>query len=98
LKHRALPPGFDEFAQALKETNTAKAWSTNPALIKAMEKPGKISTCTPKPVHDSEFQEASLGQSFYETPRRMTPDYVKKASKKTSNEVIQWLHLPGLPE
>jgi hypothetical protein len=24
LKHRELPPGFDEFAQALKDTNTAK--------------------------------------------------------------------------
>jgi hypothetical protein len=34
--HRALPPGFDEFAQALKETNTAKTWLTNPAVIKAM--------------------------------------------------------------
>jgi SOS-response transcriptional repressor LexA len=44
LKNREVPPGFDEFAQALKETNTAKAWLTNPALLKAMEKPGKIST------------------------------------------------------
>jgi hypothetical protein len=94
LKHRELPPGFDEFAQALKETNTAKAWLTNPALIKAMEKPGKIST--PKPVDESGFQEASLDQSFYETPKRMTPDYVKRASKKTSDEVKRWLHLPGL--
>jgi hypothetical protein len=51
LRHRELPPGFDEFAQALKEINTAKAWLTNPALIKAMEKPGKIST--PKPVDES---------------------------------------------
>jgi hypothetical protein len=41
MKHRKLLPGFDEFAQALKETNTAKAWSTNLALIKAMEKPGR---------------------------------------------------------
>jgi hypothetical protein len=38
LKHRELPPGFDEFGQALKETNTAKTWLTNPALIKTMEK------------------------------------------------------------
>jgi hypothetical protein len=44
IKHQELLPGFDEFAQALKETNTAKAWLTNLALIKAMEKPGKIST------------------------------------------------------
>jgi hypothetical protein len=76
LKHRELPPGFDEFAQALKETNTTKAWLTNPTLIKAMEKPWKISK--PKPVYESGFQEASL----YETPRRMTSDYVKIASKK----------------
>jgi hypothetical protein len=91
--HRALPPGFDEFAQALKETNTAKTWLSNPALIKAMEKPGKIST--PKPVDESGFDEVSaLDQSLYETPKRMTPEYVKKASKKTSDEVKRWFHLP----
>jgi SOS-response transcriptional repressor LexA len=100
LKHSALPPGFDEFAQALKETNKAKTWLTNPALIKAMEKQGKIST--PKPVDESGFQEASLDQSFYETtrrtPRRMTPDYVKRASKKSSENLKRWLHLPDHPE
>jgi hypothetical protein len=94
LKHRELPPEFDEFAQALKETNTAKTWLTNPALINAMEKPGKIST--PKPVDESGFQEASLDKSFYETPRRMTRKYVKEASKKTSDEVKQWFNLSGL--
>jgi hypothetical protein len=93
LKHRELPPRFDEFAQALKETNMAKTWLTNPALIKAMEKPGKIST--PKPVDESGFQEVSLDQSFYETPRRMTPKYVKEASKKTLDEVKRWFNLPG---
>jgi hypothetical protein len=72
-----LPPGFDEFAQALKETNAAKAWLTNPALLKAMEKPGKIST--PKPIDESGFQEASLDHSFYETPRRMTLKQARKA-------------------
>jgi hypothetical protein len=98
LKHRELPPppGFDEFAQALKETNAAKSWLTNRALIKAMEKPEKIST--PKPVDESGFHESSLDQSFYETLRRMTPDYVKRASKKTSDEVKRWLQLPGHPE
>jgi hypothetical protein len=96
LKHRELSQGFDEFAQTLEETNKAKAWLTNPALIKAMEKPGKI--CTPRPVDESGFKEVSLDQSFYETPRCMTPDYVKRASKKTSDEVKRWLHLPGLPE
>jgi hypothetical protein len=94
LKHRELPSGFDEFAQALKETNTAKAWLTNPALIRAMEKPGKIST--PKPVDESGFQEASMDQSFYETPRRMTPKYVKDVGKKNSDEIKRWSNLPGL--
>jgi hypothetical protein len=93
LKHRELPPGFDEFAQALKETNTAKAWLINPALIKAMEKPGKIST--PKPVDESGFQEASLDESFFGTPKRMTPKQARKA-KKTSDEVKPWFSLPGL--
>jgi hypothetical protein len=77
LKHRELPPGFDEFAQALKETNTAKAWLTKPTLIKAMEKPGKISM--PKPVDESGFQEASLDESFFGTPKRMTPKQARKA-------------------
>jgi hypothetical protein len=93
LKHRELPPGFNEFAQALKETNTAKSWLTNPALIKAMEKPGKIST--PKPVDESGFQEASLDESFFGTPRRMTPKLVRKA-KKASDSPKPWFSLPGL--
>jgi hypothetical protein len=93
LKHRELPPGFNEFAQALKETNAAKTWLTNPALIKAMEKPGKI--ITPKPVDESGFQEASLNESFYETPRRMTPKQARKA-KKASDEPKPWFSLPGL--
>jgi hypothetical protein len=88
LKHRELLPGFDEFSQALKETNTAKTWLRNPALIKAMEKPGKISS--PKPVDEGGFQEASLDLLFYETPRRMTHKYMKEASKKTSDEVKRW--------
>jgi hypothetical protein len=109
LKHRELPPGFDEFAQALKETNTAKTWLTNPALIKAMEKPGKIST--PKPVDESGFDEVSaLDQSLYETPTRLTPKQARaeaaldesffgtpkqtRKAKKTSN--LPWLTLPGL--
>ena len=111
LRHRELPPGFDEFAQALKETNTAKTWLTNPALIKAMEKPGKIST--PKPVDESGFQEASLDQSFYETPTRLTPKQARaeasldesffgtpKAPKQTRKAKkasnLPWLTLPGL--
>jgi hypothetical protein len=34
LKHRELQPGLDKSVQALKETNTAKAWLTNSALKK----------------------------------------------------------------
>jgi hypothetical protein len=94
LRNREVPPGFDEFAQALKETNTAKTWLTNPAVIKAMEKPGKIST--PKPVDESGFQEPSLDQSFYETPKRTTPKYVKDARKKTLKDMKPWISLPGL--
>ena len=33
----------------------------------------------PKPVDESGFQEASLDQSFYETPRRLTPKEARKA-------------------
>ena len=112
MKHRELPPGFDEFAQALKETNTAKTWLTNPAVIKAMEKPGKIST--PKPVDESGFDEVStLDQSFYETPTRLTPKQARaeasldesffgtpKAPKQTRKAKkasnLPWLTLPGL--
>jgi hypothetical protein len=101
LKHGELPPGFDEFAQALKETNTAKAWLTNPPLIKAMEKPGKISTTKPvkisttKPVDESGFQEASLDELFFGTPKRMTPKQARKA-KKTSDEAKPCFSLPSL--
>jgi hypothetical protein len=77
----------------LKETNTAKAWLTNPALIKAMEKLGKISTL--KPVDESGFQEASLDESFFGTPKSMTPKQARKA-KKASDEPRPWFSLPGL--
>ena len=59
-----------------------------------MEKPGKIST--PKPVDESGFQEAYLDQSFYETPKRMTPKYVEDARKKTLKDMKPWFSLPGL--
>jgi hypothetical protein len=78
----------------LKETNMAKTWLTNPALIKAMEKSGKVST--PKPVDESGFQGASLDQSFYETPKRMTPKYVEDVRKKTLNDMKPWFNLPGI--
>ena len=98
LKHRELPAGFDQFAQALKETNLPKAYVTNRDVIKAMEKPGKIST--PKPVDESGFQEAStLDQSLYETPRRasprhLIPEHIREAGRKTAGEITQWFHLP----
>lgn len=38
------PIGIDEFAQALKETNVPTDYLQNPNIIKAMQKPGKIST------------------------------------------------------
>jgi hypothetical protein len=58
-----------------------------------MEKPGKIST--PKPVDESGFQETSLDESFFGTPKRMTPKQARKA-KKTSDEPKSWFSLPGL--
>jgi hypothetical protein len=42
-----------------------------------MEKPMKIST--PKPVDESGFQEPSLDQSFYETPKCLTLKQARKA-------------------
>ena len=100
LKHREAPAGLHEFAQALKETNAPKQYVSSQAVIKAMDKPGKIST--PHPVDESGFQEASnLDESFYETPRRITPirdiitpKRIRDAGKKTSREIAGWLSLP----
>lgn len=90
----ASPIGTDEFAQALKETKVPKDYIQNPNIIKAMEKPGKIST--PRPMlteydddddyDDTGFQEASRfstpqGSSFALTPKR---------TKKTKNAILDW--------
>lgn len=42
------PIGTDRFAQALKEINVPTDYLPNPDIIKAMQRPGKIST--PKPI------------------------------------------------
>lgn len=76
-------PGSDEFAQALKETKVPRDYLVNPNVIKAMERPGKISTPrTPRALaplkeyddedDDTGFQDASsiTPSSTFMTPKR----------------------------
>lgn len=61
------PVCYNEFAKALKETNIPRNYVLNPNVIKAMDRPGKIST--PRPLlavkefdyddDDTGFQDAS---------------------------------------
>ena len=75
-KHHPQPAGLAQFAQALKEVNTPNEYVQNPDVIKAMQKPGNIST--PKGLNDYDqddtgFHDASsltpIGESYLETPR-----------------------------
>ena len=75
-KNHPQPAGILEFAQALKEVNTPHDYVQNPEVIKAMNRPGNIST--PKGLNvddqdDTGFHDASyftpIRESFLETPR-----------------------------
>ena len=75
-KNHPQPAGLSQFAQALKEIGTPHEHVQNPDVIKAMQKPGNIST--PKSLNDDDhddtgFHDASsltpIGESYLETPR-----------------------------
>ena len=103
-KSRPKPAGMMEFAQGLKENFTPHDYVGNPEVIKAMQKPGKIST--PKGLGDDSdqddtgFMEASsltpIKESFLETPTSKR----KKSSRKHldpslfSSEIKKWSSLP----
>lgn len=93
------PIGIDEFAQALKETNVPTDYLQNPNIIKAMQKPGKIST--PKPLQDEKddnddnyddtgFQEASLFTRPQASPFFMTPKVSKTGKNKGNAQILNW--------
>ena len=88
-KNHPQPAGILEFAQALKEVNTPYDYVQNPEVIKAMNRPGNIST--PKGLNvddqdDTGFHDASyftpIRESFLETPKP------NKQSKKGSYDRI----------
>ena len=97
LRHREPPAGLEQFAQALKETHAPKGYVTNRDVIKAMDKPGKISTPRPLEEEESGFQELTgFDHSFYETPQRMvTPKPIRDAGRKTARDIGKWLNLPS---
>lgn len=85
------PAGTNEFAQALKETNVPKDYVQNPNIIKAMEKPGKIST--PRPMlteydddDDTGFQDASS----FNTPQGSSFALTPKTTKRAKNAILDW--------
>ena len=71
LKNRPVPKGLDEFAQALKETRTPMVYLQNRDLIKAMQKPGKIST--PKGALSDEDEEEESGFHDASSSSFLTP-------------------------
>ena len=94
-KHHPQPAGLAQFAQALKEVNTANEFVQNLEVIKAMLVPSKIST--PKSVGDDDdqddtgFHDASsltpIRDSFLETPK------ISKQRKKISSDI--WKSIKG---
>lgn len=90
------PIGIDEFAQALKETNVPTDYLQNPNIIKAMQKPEKIST--PKPLQDEKddndddtgFQEAFTFTTPQASPFFMTPKVSKTVKKRGNAQILNW--------
>ena len=95
LKSQPQPTGMMEFARDLKETNAPQGFVQNPNVIKAMNRPGNIST--PKGLDDAYdddqddtgFHDASsltpIEESFLETPKP------NKQSKKGSYDRIPFI-------
>lgn len=88
------PIGTDQFAQALKETNVPTDYLPNPDIIKAMQRPGKISTpmsiLADKESDDNDddtgFQEPSTFSTPQASPFLLTP----KRTRKRDNILLDW--------
>lgn len=88
------PIGTDQFAQALKETNVPTDYLPNPDIIKAMQRPVKISTPKPIPAHkesdnnddDTWFQE----HSTFSTPQASLFLLTPKTTRKRDNILLDW--------
>lgn len=95
-KRLGFPIGNDEFAQALKETNIPRDYVQNPNVIKAMERPGRIST--PRPVltgkdsdddDDTGFQDVSS----FSTPHA-SPYLTPRTTRKKESKLSDWVYSP----
>lgn len=88
------PIGTDRFAQALKEINVPTDYQPNPDIIKAMQRPGKISTPKPIPADkesdnnddDTGFQKLST----FSTPQASSFLLTPKTTRKRDNILLDW--------
>lgn len=90
------PEGYNEFTQALKETNIPRDYVQNPNVIKAMERPGKIST--PRPLlADKEFEYDDTGfqDASSITPHESPLLRLQKAKKRRESTPSDSLYSPG---
>lgn len=91
------PIGTDRFAQALKEINVPTDYQPNPDIIKAMQRPGKISTPKPIPADkesdnnddDTGFQKLST----FSTPQASSFLLTPKTTRKRDNILLDWNRL-----
>lgn len=85
------PAGTNEFAQALKETNVPKDYVQNPDLIKAMQRPGKISTPRPLLAEKDDADDNATG--FYDASN-ITPTTPKISRKKEKRDILDFVFSP----
>ena len=91
-KHHPQPAGLAQFAQALKEVNTANEFVQNPDVIKAMLVPSKIST--PKSVGDDDDQDDT---GFHDASSLTPVSYTHLRAHETSLHLVCRLLLEKKP-
>lgn len=85
-------PGSDEFAQALKETKVPRDYLVNPNVIKAMERPGKISTpralAPLKEYDEDEDDDTGFQDASSYTPHESPLERLQRARKRSISQEL----------
>lgn len=85
-------PGSNEFAQALKETKVPRDYLVNPNVIKAMKRPGKISTpralAPLKEYDEDEDDDTGFQDASSYTPHESPLERLQRARKRSISQEL----------
>lgn len=91
-------PGSNEFAQALKETKVPRDYVVNPNVIKAMERPGKISTPrTLAPLKEYDEDEDDDDTGFHDASSITPSSTFMTPKRKKKSDILDYVFSPSEP-